>query len=293
MSSLPPTTTTTSTIPTPGQANGINITIVNPNTTVGSDGKASTSIPPQDSFAPTSGQPSTDTPPPTYTNPQEHLMVDYQQVMDKYKQAQQARQAYLEAANQYEQLGGQLNDRAYSQFEASQPPGQLPLAGTTGYGPSLLPQGQGGGAPTTPPTGDPNAMMASLMQDPQAMAQLQQLASQMTPEQIQAMASDPAVQQQLAALGMSPEMVKGLLANAPQASPAGVAQGGGQPPAPAQPAPPNPALTPQDLQAAQALAAQLSPQDVDALMKDPQIQQQLAQLQQSGALGQALPPAKG
>jgi hypothetical protein len=135
-------------------------------------------------------------------------------------------------------------------------------------------------------------MMASLMQDPQAMAQMQQLASQMTPQQIQAIASDPAVQQQLAALGMSPEMVQGLLANAPQGNPAGAAQGGGQPPAPAQPAPPNPALTPQDLQAAQALAAQLSPQDVDALMKDPQIQQQLAQLQQSGALGQQ-PPAQG
>jgi hypothetical protein len=224
-------------------------------------------------------------------------MVDYQQVMDKYNQAQEARQAYLEAAHQYEQLGGQLNDRAYSQFQASQPPGPLPLAGTTGYGPGLLPQGQGGGASSPAPTGDPNAMMASLMQDPQAMAQLQQLASQMSPEQIQAMASDPAVQQQLAALGMSPEMVKGLLANAPQGSPmgspAGMPQGGGQqPPAPAQPAPPNPALTPQDLQAAQALAAQLSQQDVDALMKDPQIQQQLAQLQQSGALGQAA-PAKG
>jgi hypothetical protein len=288
MSSLPPTTTT-STVPTPGQANGINITIVNPNTTVGSDGKATTTVPPQDTFAPTGAPPS---PPPTYTNPQEHLMVDYQQVMDKYNQAQQARQDYLQAANQYEQLGGQLNDRAYSQFEASQPPSPLPLAGASGYGPGLLPQGQGGGAPATPPTGDPNAMMASLMQDPQAMAQMQQLASQMTPQQIQAIASDPAVQQQLAALGMSPEMVQGLLANAPQGNPAGAAQGGGQPPAPAQPAPPNPALTPQDLQAAQALAAQLSPQDVDALMKDPQIQQQLAQLQQSGALGQQ-PPAQG
>lgn len=260
-----------------GQSNGVNITIINPETNVGTNGVASTTAGGQNGATAATSPVSGNSPQGT---PQEHLMGVYQDLTKAYEQASTAQDAYLRKRDEYGQLSGQLNDMAYAQYANQYPAGQpsAPL--------NTVPQG-----PITLPGYDTSTQQQAIaindpyQQQAQSAAQLPPSAPWGTPAGTTIPQSGPqALLGQPAPSGPSPFELAQQAAQQPVQQAPGPA--GGFSPQQLQAMAADPAIQAQ----AQQLAQQLGPQQLQALAADPQISALAQQLMAGGATAQGPSP---